>query len=175
MDPAAGVFRAAGVGNTELFSADRFDDFELTFEWRLPPGGPVSGNGGGVVVRAEGWNALGLDPRGVEVDLLSEADRDGRRYGTGCLALYDTPVDVPADRRTRRHVYRTADVPRRGPHAWNAARIVCDGDALTVAINGAVVNRAAGLPRRAAPIVLRSQRTAIEYRDVAVRPLPRSN
>lgn len=53
-------------------------DFVESARWMLPsqlrcglltPGRFVSPNGSGVVVRSNGLNTIGLDPRGIEIDL----------------------------------------------------------------------------------------------------------
>lgn len=79
-----GVLRALGGGErVDLVTRRKFRDFELSFDWRLPPGG-----NSGVLYRVseeaeEAWQS------GPEMQLLDDLTHpDGRDRRTSCGALY---------------------------------------------------------------------------------------
>jgi hypothetical protein len=78
------VLRARGAGErVDLVTRRRFRDFDLSFDWRLPPGG-----NSGVLYRVseeaeESWHS------GPEMQLLDDlAHPEGRERLTSCGALY---------------------------------------------------------------------------------------
>lgn len=164
------VIQATPLGFTELQSKTDFTNFRLSFEWRFPEGESAGVNGSGVVIRSDGWNEFGIDPRGIEIDLRPKDSDDGF-LGTGCLIAYDTPIQVPEHRRKKRHIKWLKAPVLAGMSHWNSCEIVCRGDHLEVFINDVLVNTANGIPIRAGKIVLRSQRAAVRFHNVVVEEL----
>jgi hypothetical protein len=104
----------------ELVTEQSFDDFELSWEWRLEPGG----NNGikYFVVEKPGR------PPGPEYQMIDDAKHpDGQRGGTHqTAAFYD--VLPPA-----------ADKPLKPGGEWNSSRIVAKGNRVEHWLNGRMV------------------------------------
>ena len=119
------TLRALAQGpRIDLISRQRFADFDLSFEWRLPPGG-----NSGLLYRVEetldaAWQS------GPELQLLDNGGHpDGRVPETSCGALYgvyapDSRLNCPAG------LFNIARVSLRGSrveHWLNGARVLaCD-------------------------------------------------
>lgn len=153
---------------SELISHTDFSDFELMFDWRYPRDGTIAANGSGVVVRVNGWNDMRLDPSGIEVDLRPKNQPDGF-IGNCCLLVYDTQVAAPPERRNGRQIKSFGNTPEPVPGVWATVRIVCEGEVLSVYMDGRQVNFANGITRRTGKIGFRSQLTDVEFRNLRVR------
>lgn len=167
IDAEEGILFANGKGNTWLQTDDQYDNFVLTFEWRLTEGKPKTGNGSGVVVRSNGLHSVQLDPRGVEID-LSET-------GTGSFLLYGSPLKNANGKAAGENTQRLDAIkkPQLKPAGvWNRTEIRCDGDKITVNVNGRKVNEGTGARTKKGAICLRSQSSGVEFRNTILRPLP---
>lgn len=160
------VLFATGKGHTWLESAGKYDDFVLSLEWRFVPGAQRDPNGGGVVIRASGIHSWGIDPRGIEVDLSEEH--------TGAFICYGTPL-ANGKKRAVGEGTQLLDVmrePELNQHGeWNSITIRCQSDRITVSVNGKQVNEGSGARAKQGAICLRSQSSAIEYRNVRLTPI----
>lgn len=165
-----GIIEANADAASELQSVESYQDFEMTFEWRFKPGGKVLPNGSGVVVRCDGWNGFGLDPKGIEIDLRPTPSDDGF-LGIGCFIAYDTPVDVPDNRRQKRHVKALISQDAPPKTTWAKCKITCRNERLEFFTDGKLVNVADGVPERSGPIILRGQKSAVQFRNIEVHEL----
>jgi hypothetical protein len=167
-DPERKVLISQGGNQNWLETEEKYKDFVLTLEWRLPPGSQPSGNGSGVVVRAVGQTVSQCDPRGVEIDL-------GKNEITGRLLAYGTPIrseEIEGQGEGNTVIKPTKTPPLRSVAKWNKCEITCIKDKLVVKINDVVVNQATGLRGQAGKICLRNQNTAIEFRNIRLVPMP---
>ena len=64
----------------------------------------------------------------------------------------------------------TLDV-ERPPGEWNRMEVVCDGDSITVILNGVLVNAATGAGWASGKILLQSEGAEVFFRKFEVRPL----
>jgi len=169
-DPRASLIRARPTGLSELISNKKYRDFRLEFEWRFPKGKKPGPNGSGVVIRSNGWNTFGLDPQGIEIDLRPKSNPDWFN-GTGVLLAYDADVNATSDRRKTRNIKTmiAPPVPRLGE--WMSIRINCVKDRLEVFADGKLTNVANGLDQRSGNIVLRSQNSAVDFRNLEITEL----
>jgi len=156
--------RPAGVLRTEK----EYGDYVLELEWRWPGGG---GNNG-VLVHCGDPRTLGIWPRSLEVQLHSGNAGDFWDIGTEC--------DVPNEeaRRNGRRVKNLTDDSEKPLGEWNHYRIRCEGDTVTVWVNGEQVNactnlrnKKTGEPLTSGAISLQSEGTPIEYRNVHLTPI----
>ncbi len=110
----------AGVKGKELITIGTYDDFELSWEWRVEPGG---NNGIKYFVTEQRTKAPGPEYQMID----DEKHPDGQKGGTHqTAAFYD--VLPPA-----------ADKPVKPGGEWNASRIVTKGDRVEHWLNGAKV------------------------------------
>ena len=178
VDAGQKVLRSNGENWVDLQSNDTFDDFTFSCEWRFLPGEAVSPNGTGIVVRSNGLNAIGYDPAGIEINLKIDKPTDDVNGRCGGLISYDTPAENHTgktdgrvgERDLSRHLGNTRPAKLVPIGEWNTTVVECRGDRLKVMINGDVVNEAWGIPSRKGHICLRNQKSAVEFRNIAISP-----
>ena len=117
----SGVLHRAGKGG-DLYTAREYGDFELSFEWKIAPGG-----NSGVKYRVTAYPQKGL--LGPEYQLLDDTKHPDSKVGpqrqTG--SLYDlTPPDAAAKKLNP-------------PGEWNTSKIVVKGTRFEHWLNGAKV------------------------------------
>jgi len=158
-----------GDDHNNLATTDAYGDFRLSLEWRFRPGGDVGPNGSGVVVRADGLDSKGQNPKGIEIDLRPNKDV-AAGIGTGCLIAYSTAarnhLGATDGELQKRQLGWLREPPLIGAGEWNECVITCQGEHLAVEMNGVEVNRASGLRIPKGRIVLRNQKTAVEFRNI---------
>ena len=164
VDADRAVLFSNGKGPTWLATEPNYDNFTLSLEWRFPPNTQPSPNGSGIVVRANGVHSFECDPRGIEID-ISEAN-------TGGFVCYGTPLNAKkkAAGETTQSLGRMADPDLKPSGQWNNMEIRCDGEKISVKVNGKSVNEGAGARVKKGEICLRSQSTAIEFRKIKLTP-----
>lgn len=172
-DPKRKVLMSLGGDFNDLQSEQRFQDFLLTLEWRFRPKGPVSPNGSGVIVRVQGMDQKGHNPRGIEVDFRPEHD-ESKGQGTGCFLAYSTTLRNHkgfADGVAVRNLGRIAEPPIKSPNQWNQCEVMCHGDRIRVMMNGVLVNEGWDAERVTGHICLRNQNSAVEFRNILVKTI----
>lgn len=169
------LFSSGGDWN-DLRSNRIFKNFSLALEWRFTPNGSVSPNGSGIIVRSTGSLVKGLDPQGIEVDLRPSSN-ESKNAGTGCFIVYGTTLRNHtgiADGSPNRHLGWLREPNVKSSGDWNYCEIVCEDDRITVRMNGRLVNEGWGAEVVAGHICLRNQNTAVEFRDIRLRSVPRT-
>jgi hypothetical protein len=142
---------------------DDFENYRLTLQWRWPEG--TEGGNNGVLVHTSDPGALGIWPRSIEVQLAKDNAGDFWVIGT------DLDVADEASRKQdRRHVNLT-DGSEKPVGQWNTMEIVCQGDTVTVKVNGTLVNAATNCSATKGAICLQSEGAPIEFRDIVLTPL----
>lgn len=139
-----------------------FHDYRLTLEWRWHTG---KGGNNGVLVHCSTPGALGVWCKSIEVQLA--------HGNAGDFWVIGTELDVPneAERvKGRRHLNLTDD-SEKPLGEWNSMEIVCQGNEITVKVNGHLVNHATNVSETQGAIALQSEGTPIQYRNVRLTPL----
>lgn len=138
-----------------------FENYVLTLEWRW------LGKGGnnGVLVHVTKPGALGVWPKCFEVQLQSGEAGDFWVIGT-TLA-----IENPAGRIEDRRHKNLTDGSEKPLGEWNTMEITCQGDEITVKVNGVLVNHATKLSQSKGAIALQSEGTPIEYQKIELRPI----
>jgi Domain of Unknown Function (DUF1080) len=164
--------RVARAG--DIVTREQFQDFELTLEWKVEPGG----NSGIFYRVAEAPELKTVWQSGPEFQVLDDArHRDGRHPETSagaCYGLYPAPPGVV-----------------RPAGDWNEARIVVEGAHVEHWLNGRRVvsyelgsrdweervrrSKFAGLPRYGREprghIALQDHGDRVAYRNIRIRPV----
>lgn len=173
VDPNRKTLVSVGNDFNDLRTDAVFKNFSLTLEWRFTPAKFVSPNGSGVIVRSNGLNTTGTDPRGIEIDFRPKNYKP-KKIGTGTFIAYSMPIknylgesDGEKD-RIRGWLRESKEKPQG---KWNECEIVCKGDRITVTLNGEVVNEGWGVPEEAGHIYLRNQKSAVEFRNIQIMVL----
>lgn len=165
---AQGVLHCLGSPLGYLYTEKDYDNFVLELDWRWPVG--KEPGKGGVLIRTTGPDKIW--PKSLEAQI--NAGDAGDFWGLDGYVL-----DGPADRKkTLEHaqfgkltnVKKSAAVEKPAGQ-WNHYKIVADGPAVTLEINGQTVNRATGCETAPGKILLTSEGSAIEFRHVQIRPL----
>jgi hypothetical protein len=159
-------------GGGDLVSVEQFQDFDLSFEWQVAPGG----NSGVMYRVSEDYPAPYQS--GPEYQILDNATAEGHddplQTAAGCYGLYaPTAAAAPAGE-------------------WNTARIVVEGNHVEHWLNGAkVVDYQIGSPDWTAKIAgskfaawpeyaasptghidLQDHGSAVAYRNIRIKVLP---
>lgn len=153
--------------NGHTMTEATFANYELEFEFRLPPGG---NNGIGIHYPGEGDGAY----TGMEIQVLDDthpryAELKEHQYHGSLYAL------APAKRASLKPVGE-----------WNHQRIMVNGPAILVEVNGEItlrtnlddLNRShpdhEGAKRRSGHIALLGHRSPVAYRNIRIREIPLS-
>jgi hypothetical protein len=167
-----GALTRVGDGG-DLVTNDRFANFELALDWRVPRGGDS-----GIIYRIDdGGNATYMS--GPELQLLDDAGHaEGKAPLTGSGSVYG--------------IYPAVDAAPRPAGEWNSARLVVNGNDVEHWLNGTrVVQYVLGSPdweqRVAASrfrqwpaygrglrgrIGLQDHGDSVAYRNIRIRELP---
>jgi hypothetical protein len=142
---------------------DDFHDYVLTLEWRFPAGS--KGGNSGVLVHTNEPGALGIWPKSMEAQLNHQNAGDIWVIGTTCQI-------ENADKRVmgRRHLNLTDD-SETPIGEWNQYEIECKGDAITIKVNGELVNHVTKCSVQKGAISLQSEGAEIHFRNIKLRPL----
>jgi hypothetical protein len=140
-----------------------FANYTLELEWRFPEGS--KGGNSGVLVHTNSPGALGIWPQSMEAQLNHQNAGDIWVIGTTCK------IDNAAERvMGRRHLNLTDD-SEKPIGQWNQYKIVCDGDAITIYVNGDKVNHVTESSVTKGAISLQSEGAEIEFRNIRLTPL----
>jgi hypothetical protein len=95
------------------------------------------------------------------------------RGNAGDFWVIGTTLDVPnADerRKGRRHLNLTDD-SEKPIGEWNTMEVVCQGNEITVHVNGDLVNHATNCSATRGAMSLQSEGAPVQFRKVALTPL----
>jgi hypothetical protein len=145
-----------------LTKKNDFENYVLTVEWRWPG----KGGNNGVLVHVTEPGALGVWPKSLEVQLASGEAGDFWVIGT------TLEIENPEGRIEDRRHKNLTDGSEKSLGEWNTMEIICQGDEITVKVNGTLVNHATKLSQHRGAIALQSEGVPIEYRKVELRKLP---
>ena len=110
-------------------------------------------------------NELGVWCKSVEVQLA--------HTNAGDFWIIGTELDVPDEetrKKGRRHLNLT-DGSEKPLGEWNQMEITCEGNEITVKVNGDLVNQATNVSETEGAIALQSEGTPIQYRNVKLTRL----
>ena len=163
-----GVLVCEGKGKPSgyiRFVRDDLENYTLTLQWRFPAGTP--GGNSGVLVHATTPGALGVWPKSMEAQLNAGQAGDIWVIGTTC------EIENAAERvKGRRHLNLT-DNSEKPIGEWNDYRIVCEGDHITIWVNGDLVNHVTKCSVTKGAICLQAEGADIEFRNIRLTTLTR--
>jgi hypothetical protein len=166
IDRDDGVLICRGEPAGYLRTMADFTNFVLKLEWRWSPVTRKAGNSG-VLLRVVGPDKVW--PRSVEAQLQSGSAGDFWLIDEARLV---TPADR-IDRGTPRHRLRarTNEMPIG---EWNRYEITCNGDRISLKVNGEVVNEGTGAEEVPGKIALQSEGAEIHFRNIRLTPILRA-
>lgn len=153
----AGVIRLSGAYGY-VRSAKQYENYRLSVEWRWPD--TLSNSG----IFLHTGVAFMVWPSNFECQLW--AGKAGDIYcasGTSCdqskaIGQQVVPKQNPSNEKPQGE--------------WNNAEILCEGNTITVWINGEQQNHVTGISETKGYICLQSEGEAVEFRNVVLTPLP---
>jgi hypothetical protein len=158
-----------------LCTKEKYRDFKLTVQWRWPEG--VEPTNSGVFLRMNG-DSKGFLPRGVEAQLAHKSAGDLWAFHGMGLAGFDKARfthNAPGNDVTgeTRGTKKLVDA-ERDPGRWNTYEILCQGGTIVVSVNGTIVNWTQDVEDVEGPVGLQSEGGPIEFRNMWLTPLSRS-
>ena len=155
-----GVLRCKGNPIGYLRTEADYEDFQLSLEWRFPPGSKPGNSG--VLLRMTGADKVW--PKSIEAQL------DSRNAGD-IWNIDNVDMDVDRSRTSGRRTEKEFPCNEKPPGEWNTYVITMNGGELTLEVNGLVQNRAHWCEPVAGKICLQSEGAPIEFRDIVLRPI----
>jgi hypothetical protein len=149
--------RPPGVIRTEK----EYADYELTLEWRWAPG--LKPGNSGLLVHASKPREMFVWPKSLEVQLGSGDAGDFWMIGEKVTVAGATP-------QGRRWLKRQEST-EKPPGEWNTMRVRCQGDRITVWVNGVLMNEGTALSTTKGAICLQSEGAEIHFRKVELTPI----
>ena len=140
---------AAGGKGGDIVSDQVFDNFELSWEWAMPP---KSNNGVKYFITEERGNV------GHEYQMIDDSIAADHADGS-TAAFYLVVAPDPVKKKVK-------------PFGeWNTIEAICDGDTVTNIVNGRVVNKATNVTPRKGRIAFQSEGAEIFLRRWELFPL----
>ena len=138
-----------------------FSNYELTIEWRWAPG-KKPGNSG-VLIHSSTPREIFVWPKSLEVQLGTGNAGDFWTIGEKVSVANSTP-------QGRRWLKRQEST-EHAPGEWNTMLIRCEGDKVSVRVNGTLMNEGTGLTATKGAICLQSEGAEIHFRKVELKPI----
>ncbi|HSP43930.1 MAG TPA: DUF1080 domain-containing protein [Luteolibacter sp.] len=149
--------RPPGVIRTEK----DYGNYEITVEWRWPEGGKPGNSG--LLVHCSTPRERFIWPKSLEVQLAHENAGDFWMIGEKVTVPDATPQD-------RRWVKRQNNV-EKPVGEWNTMRVRCEGDRISVWVNGVLMNEGTDITAAKGAICLQSEGAEIHFRKVELTPI----
>ncbi len=166
---ADGILKSNGKPTGFLITQKEFDNYELRLKWRYPK--ELKAGNSGVLVHCQKDDRVW--PICVEAQL-----RSGRAGDIWLQTAADVKLTVAAERRdandkTMRHIWRIPknETIEKPFGEWNEYRITCRGAAISIAVNGKMVNEGTACSLTKGRIALQAEGTEIHFKDIAIRKL----
>jgi hypothetical protein len=142
-------------------TTEEYANYELTVEWRWAPGGKPGNSG--LLVHASKPREMSVWPKSLEVQLGTGNAGDFWVIGEQVTVAGATP-------QGRRWLKRQEST-EKPPGEWNSMRVRCEGDKITVWVNGTLMNEGTGLSATQGAICLQSEGAEIHFRKVELTQL----
>jgi hypothetical protein len=164
---ADGVLLCQGRPMGYLMTTEQYQNYKLSVEWRWTEG-VVRGNSG-VLLHTTTPNGMGQWPKCFESQLSKGNAGELLALGTALAA----PVDAPdvANRVKGNRLLKLIPDAEKPAGEWNKMEVLCQGDEITVWVNGKLVNHAAKISQSKGQISLQSEGTEVRFRNIQLTPL----
>ena len=181
-----GVITSTGKPFGYLRTDKRYSNYRLTVEWRWLEGTHGSDANGNIRPRNSGvfLHMQGKDevwPVCIEAQLAEGNAGDFIITGISANELNAARAAAIAaagdNEAARKKAANKRGLPKKNPSSekpageWNRYDIVCDGDTITVNVNGVEQNRLTGVTVREGHICLQAEGAPVEFRNITLAPL----
>lgn len=158
---ADGNIRCTGKPFGYLMTQQSYADFKLHVEYRWT--GTAEQMNSGIFVLKTGADTFFL-PKAIETQLKKGSAGDFVLLSQATLNGLDNPKN--------RSVKKMADSSEKPDGEWNSVDIVVKGNTIASSVNGVLQNTGKDAYADAGQICLQSEGGPIEFRNVAVEPIP---
>jgi hypothetical protein len=168
-----GLLVSLGSPEGHLVTDASYGDYRLVVEYRWP-GEP--GNCGVLVHASTPRRLYSMFPQSIECQMHA-----GNAGDFWCIGEDISVPDMEARRGPRdtwsiggdrgRRILNLTDGSEKPAGEWNEMVIECRGDAITVWVNGDLVNAGTGCTARAGKIAVQAEGTPAEFRRLELTPL----
>ena len=138
-----------------------YSNYELIVEWRWAPGGKPGNSG--VLIHSSTPRQIFVWPKSIEVQLGTGNAGDFWTIGEKITVAGSTP-------QGRRWLKRQEST-EKPPGEWNAMRICCEGEKVSVWVNDVLMNEGGGLSVKQGAICLQSEGAEIHFRKIELKPI----
>lgn len=156
-----GAIHCEGKPHGYIRTEDNYANYKLHLEWRWA-GEPTNS---GVLLHKSGPDAVW--PMCVEAQLKHENAGDFVLLTNSIITV--DGKQVGPDKWPSSPKGKASNEKPAGE--WNSYDIVCDGDKITLTVNGALQNEGAGAKPSSGPICLQSEGSPIQFRNIYLEPL----
>lgn len=162
-----GVIHCTGKPNGYIRTKEEYSDFMLHLEWRWAEQPTNSG----VLLHVGQGDRIW--PPAIECQLMHEHAGDIVLIGQGTgITVGDSVYRVSSAESPYLVIQRTDESSEKEPGQWNSYDITSlDGD-LEVVVNGILQNTGREMTQRKGHILLQSEGSAIEFRNIYLKRLP---
>lgn len=168
-----GLLVSLGTPQGHLISEKSYENYILEFEYRFP-GEP--GNCGVLVHASTPRSLYNMFPKSIEVQMMHS------NVGDFWCIQEDIQVDDMEKRRgpkenwgvtegKERRVMNLTDNSEKPLGEWNRIKIKCEGDRITVWVNGDLVNDGYGATARRGQIALQAEGAEVEFKGIVLSDL----
>lgn len=170
-----GLLVSMGKPEGHLVTDATYSNYKLVVEYRFPK----AGGNCGVLIHASKPRALhGMFPQSIEVQMFHE--------NAGDFWCIQENIEVPDMEKRRPHkegqkfgggpddarnIKNLTDGSEKPLGEWNTMTIECKGGAVTVQVNGVLVNQGTNCTATSGKIALQAEGTEVEFRKVELTKL----
>jgi acetyl esterase/lipase len=158
-----GVVRCEGEPYGYMRTTKAYTDYELHVEWRWPEE-PVNS---GVLLHASEPDKIWI--RSIEAQLAAGNAGDFILIGEG-IGLTVDGTRYQDDDEPFIGIEKKHESTEKEPGEWNSYDIICNGDSITLYVNGKLQNEGINASREKGYICLQSEGSPIEFRNIYIEP-----
>lgn len=168
-----GLLVSLGTPGGHLITAKTYENYTLEFNYRFA-GEP--GNCGVLVHASTPRSLYGMFPKSIEVQMMHS------NAGDFWCIQEDIQVEDMEKRRglkeswgvtegKERRIMNLTDNSEKPLGEWNQMKIKCEGDRITVWVNGDLVNDGYGATAQKGQIALQAEGAEVEFKDLVLTPI----
>ncbi|MFN8219650.1 MAG: DUF1080 domain-containing protein [Fimbriimonadales bacterium] len=171
-----GLLVSLGTPGGHLITDKSFENYQLDVEYRFSA---KPGNCGVLVHTSKPRRLYGMFPQSIEVQMQS-----GDAGDFWCIGEDITVPDMESRRGPKetwgvdgdkaRRIKNLTDSSEKPVGEWNAMRMICRADTITVYVNGDLVNAGSHATARKGQIAIQAEGSEVEFRKVLLTPLGKS-
>ncbi len=157
-----GILVCTGRPPAVMRTSEEYENYELVVEWAWK--GKKPGNSG-VLVHASTPREMFVWPKSIEVQL--------RHGDAGDFWTIGESLETQGKQEGRRFLRQVEDDPEKPVGEWNTLVVRCEGNTISVKVNGVTVNEARNVSTSRGAICVQAESAEIHFRKIELTPLDR--